>query len=96
VGVIVRPEQVELGRAEDAAPGERLPRGVVERCEFHGHDVLVAIRLDEPAWGQAPADSRAGFELLARLPGPEAPEPGTRVTIRVRGTAAAWISTGAG
>jgi hypothetical protein len=93
VGVIVRPEQVELSDPGGGVPGERVPRGVVVRREFHGHDVLVAIRLDEPAWGQAPVGQRGGFELLARLPGPLAPEPGTRVAIHVRGTAAAWIST---
>lgn len=93
VGVLVRPEQIDLTRGDRVPDGERLPHGVVTSREFHGHDVLVGIRLDEPAWGQAPATSRAGFEFFARLPGPEAPEPGTRVAIRVRGTAAAWVST---
>jgi len=93
VGVLVRPEQIDLSDGERPSPGEQLPRGVVVSREFHGHDVLVGIRLDEPAWGQAPAGSRSGFELFARLPGPEAPEPGTRVAIRVRGTAAAWVTT---
>jgi iron(III) transport system ATP-binding protein len=83
VGVLIRPEQIEL------TAGETAPRGVVTSREFHGHDVLVGIRLDEPAWGPAP-EGRPGFEVLARLPGPEAPAAGTRVALRVRGTAAAW------
>jgi hypothetical protein len=80
-----RPEQIDL------ADGSAAPRGVVVSREFHGHDVLVAVRLDEPAWGPDPA-GRPGFEVLVRLPGPQAPEPGERVSLRVRGTAAAWLS----
>jgi hypothetical protein len=93
VGVLVRPEQIDLSDGVVPTPGERLARGVVVSREFHGHDVLVGIRLDEPAWGHAPASSRGGFELFARLPGPAAPAQGARVAIRVRGTAAAWVST---
>jgi iron(III) transport system ATP-binding protein len=85
VGVLVRPEQIDL------ADGSAAPRGVVVSREFHGHDVLVAVRLDEPAWGPDPA-GRPGFEVLVRLPGPQAPEPGARVSLRVRGTAAAWLT----
>jgi iron(III) transport system ATP-binding protein len=96
VGVLVRPEQIDLSEGDGIAPGELLPHGVVVSREFHGHDVLVGVRLDEPAWGQASGSTRAAFELFARLPGPEAPEPGTRVSIRVRGTAAAWVSSTAG
>jgi iron(III) transport system ATP-binding protein len=93
VGLLVRPEQLELVELERAPSGPRLPRGVVISREFHGHDVLVGVRLEESAWGQAPR-GRQGFELLARLPGPDAPAPGTRVAIRVRGTAAAWVTSG--
>jgi iron(III) transport system ATP-binding protein len=87
VGVLVRPEQIDL----DAGGGA--PRGVVVNKEFHGHDVLIAVRLEEPAWGPNPA-GRPGFEVLVRLPGPDAPEPGHRVGLRVRGTAAAWLTPG--
>jgi iron(III) transport system ATP-binding protein len=92
VGVLVRPEQIDLDDGA-ASPGDdgRLPRGVVVTREFHGHDVLVGVRLDEPAWGPDPA-GRPGFEVLVRLQGPEAPEPGHRVALRVRGIAAAWLS----
>ena len=84
-GVLVRPEQIDLEH------GSAAPRGVVTSREFHGHDVLVAVRLDEPAWGPDPAE-RPGFEILVRLPGPQAPEPGSRVSLRVRGSAAAWLT----
>ena len=86
VGVLVRPEQVDL-----AASDGRPPRGIVTAREFHGHDVLVSVRLDEPAWGPPPGD-RPGFEILARLPGSDAPDPGSRVSLSVRGVAAAWLS----
>ncbi len=86
VGVLVRPEQIELTAGEGGAPS-----GVVTSREFHGHDVLVSVRLDEPAWGPPPG-TRPGFEILVRLPGPAAPEPGSRVALRVRGTAPAWLS----
>jgi iron(III) transport system ATP-binding protein len=86
VGLLVRPEQIDLGASDG-----RAPRGIVTGCEFHGHDVLVSVRLDEPAWGPPPGD-RPGFQILARLPGPEAPEPGSRVGLSVHGIAAAWLS----
>jgi iron(III) transport system ATP-binding protein len=85
VGVLVRPEQIDFEQGLDP------PRGVVTSREFHGHDVLVAVSLDEPAWGPDPA-GRPGFEILVRLPGPQAPEPGSRVSLRVRGSAAAWLT----
>jgi iron(III) transport system ATP-binding protein len=88
VGVLVRPEQIELASADGS-----VPRGIVMGREFHGHDVLVSVRLDEPAWGPPPGQ-RPGFEILARLPGPDAPESGSRVALKVRGTAAAWLTPG--
>jgi iron(III) transport system ATP-binding protein len=90
VGVLVRPEQIELAGATGEAAA-KLARGVVTNREFHGHDVLVSVRLDEPAWGPPPG-TRPGFEVLARLSGSDAPDPGSRVALRVRGTAAAWLS----
>ncbi len=86
VGILVRPEQIELSAGDGG-----VPRGVVASREFHGHDVLVSVRIDQPAWGPPPGE-RPGFEILARLPGPEAPEIGSRVVLRVRGTAAAWLT----
>ena len=90
----VRGRRARAARADRPRPRPtdgRVPRGVVVSREFHGHDVLVAVRLDEPAWGPDPA-GRPGFEVLVRLPGPQAPEPGERVSLRVRGTAAAWLT----
>jgi iron(III) transport system ATP-binding protein len=92
VGVLVRPEQIDLSDGVTGVDDTlKVPRGVVVSREFHGHDVLVSVRLDEPAWGPDPA-GRPGFEVLVRLPGPASPEPGSRVALKVRGTAAAWLS----
>jgi iron(III) transport system ATP-binding protein len=93
VSVLVRPEQIAVGSGDAETAGGQHPRGVVVSREFHGHDVLLGIRLDEPAWGLAPTRGRAGWEILARLPGAEAPELGSRVTLQVQGTATAWLST---
>jgi len=91
VGVLVRPEQVVVG-AEDAVEDGPRSVGVVVSREFHGHDVLLGVRLDQPAWGLAPKPGRPAWEILARLHGAEAPELGRRVALRVEGTATAWIT----
>ena len=92
VSVLVRPEQVVVSADGVAIGDETRPRGVVVSREFHGHDVLLGIRLDEPAWGLAPTRSRPAWEILARLHGAEAPDVGQRVMVRVDGTATAWAS----
>ena len=72
VGVLVRPEQIDR-RPERRRTGRLHPRGVVVSREFHGHDVLLGIRLDEPAWGLAPhAAGRPGRSSPA-CPGPRPP-----------------------
>ena len=92
VSVLVRPEQVVVSTDGAAAGDDERSRGVVVSREFHGHDVLLGIRLDEPAWGLAPTRSRPAWEILARLHGAEAPDVGQRVMVRVDGTATAWAS----
>ena len=95
VSLLVRPEQINVSAEQSAGTDEQHPRGVVVSREFHGHDVLLGIQLDQPAWGLAPTRGRPAWEILARLPGAEAPELGRRVAVRVEGVATAWI-TGAG
>ena len=73
VSVLVRPEQVVVSVDDADAGNEPRSRGVVVSREFHGHDVLLGIRLDEPAWGLAPTRNRPAWEILARLHGAEAP-----------------------
>ena len=90
VSVLVRPEQVAVGPEHPTGPDEQHPQGVVVSREFHGHDVLLGIQLDQPAWGLTPSRGRPGWEILARLPGAAAPELGQRVAVRVVGTATAW------
>jgi iron(III) transport system ATP-binding protein len=93
VSVLVRPEQVVVSVDGVSTGDEPRSRGVVVSREFHGHDVLLGIRLDEPAWGLAPTRSRPAWEILARLHGAEAPDVGQRVMVRVDGTATAWASS---
>ena len=53
-----------------------VPRGVVVSREFHGHDVLVAVRLDEPAWGPDPGGPAGVRGARRGCPARLAPEPG--------------------
>jgi iron(III) transport system ATP-binding protein len=92
VSVLVRPEQIAVTRESSAVQGEQQPRGVVISREFHGHDVLLGIQLDQPAWGLAPTRGRPAWEILARLPGAEAPAVGQRVELKVEGLATAWLT----
>jgi iron(III) transport system ATP-binding protein len=92
VSVLVRPEQIAVGGESSAGTGEQQPRGVVISREFHGHDVLLGIQLDQPAWGLAPSRGRPAWEILARLPGAEAPAVGQRVALQVEGVATAWLT----
>jgi iron(III) transport system ATP-binding protein len=91
VGVLVRPEQIVLS-ADDKENAASAACGVVVRREFHGHDVLLAIELDQPAWGLTPTGARGGWQILASIHGPNAPGLGQRVAVAVRGTATAWLT----
>ena len=90
--MLVRPEQVAVGAEHRPDADEQQPRGVVVSREFHGHDVLLGIQLDQPAWGLAPTRGRPAWEILARLPGAEAPAVGQRVALQVEGVATAWLT----
>jgi iron(III) transport system ATP-binding protein len=92
VSMLVRPEQVAVRAGLALEAGDDQPRGVVVSREFHGHDVLLGIQLDQPAWGLAPTGGRPAWEILARLPGAEAPEVGQRVALQVEGLATAWLT----
>jgi iron(III) transport system ATP-binding protein len=93
--VLLRPEQLAVQRAEPApgvqleaqAPGTQreasrtggLP-GVVERCDYYGHDAILRILPSEPC-GTA--------VLLARVEGEQALPTDTRVLVAARGLATA-------
>ncbi len=87
VTALVRPEQfaVEV-RTSDAEAG--IP-GLVERCEYYGHDAMLTVR-PQP---DADADNVRSFpeRLLVRLPaGAELPAGGSVVTLTVRSPIAVW------
>jgi iron(III) transport system ATP-binding protein len=72
--VMVRPEQLEVFAAEQAANGVA---GVVTECRYYGHDALLQIELGPAATGAAP--------LLARVQGEHALAVGTDVRVRAHG-----------
>jgi iron(III) transport system ATP-binding protein len=92
VSVLVRPEQITVTGESPGQAGEQQPQGVVVSREFHGHDFLLGIQLDQPAWGLAPTRGRPAWEILARLHGAEAPAVGQRVELKVEGVATAWLT----
>lgn len=75
VDVALRPEQIVITEPQ---PGH--PEGLVEAVEYFGHDVLVRLAL----LGGSPQDP---LVVQARVLGEDAPEPGQRVGIGVRGHA---------
>jgi iron(III) transport system ATP-binding protein len=77
VTVLVRPEQLVLHPADGVAPGQIT--GQVVRHDFHGHDILTVVRLDD------------GTELSARRLNTGASIPsGAAVTVRIEGAVHAW------
>jgi iron(III) transport system ATP-binding protein len=79
--VLVRPEQLEVGPAGGPAG---IAARVVDRAYF-GHDAMLHVT---PIAGATRPP--AGEVLLARVIGPDAPEPGCEVTIVVRSPVMAW------
>jgi iron(III) transport system ATP-binding protein len=79
VTVLVRPEQLRLTPVDRPAPGQ--VTGRVVRHDFHGHDTLTVIRLDD------------GTELQSRRlnDGPVA-QPGAAVGVAIHGAVRAWVS----
>jgi len=80
VEVALRPEQVLLGH-----PSGATHVGVVDTIDYFGHDALV--RLVVP-----PGPLGPGCVLLSRVVGDDAPTPGQRVSVTVRGTVLAFKS----
>jgi iron(III) transport system ATP-binding protein len=79
--VMLRPEQIEL------RPGAGVPgaAGRVVGSDFHGHYTIVRVRLDG---GGAQDDLVVRHENLVPV------EPGTEVTLSVRGPVVAWRNRG--
>ena len=77
VEILVRPEQIRL---VDAGANGSAADGVVARRDFHGHDVLLRVRLD----------GGPDEDVIVRLRGPEAPGVGQHVRLQADAAAAAW------
>ncbi|HEX8094533.1 ABC transporter ATP-binding protein [Jatrophihabitans sp.] len=83
--VLLRPEQIELTDSPPEGPDSAAEAvfGVVEDVDYYGHDTMLTIRLDEP-----------GSSVISlRHTGTAAPDVGTKVRLRVRGTAR-WFPAG--
>jgi iron(III) transport system ATP-binding protein len=78
VQVLVRPEQLRLGRTPDAGPQAR-----VDDVSYFGHDATVRLTLID-----------TGATVEARVPGGELPAIGDRVTVSVTGKATVFDSGG--
>ncbi|GAB1691995.1 ABC transporter ATP-binding protein [Krasilnikovia sp. M28-CT-15] len=79
VTVLLRPEQVRLSPADTSAAGQ--VTGRVLRHDFHGHDTLTLVRLDD------------GTELQSRHLNDGPPiGTGTEVRITIHGAVRAWRS----
>jgi len=93
--VLIRPEQLIVRKEADEPTGHvhgvgHIP-GVIERCEYFGHDMMLTIRLRSTAIGAAQAaGQRLPEMLLARLTTGTPMETGTAVTLAVRGPVTAW------
>ena len=80
VTLVLRPEQIRL--SETASSHEEdagRVSAVVRSIAYYGHDALVELDLHT-----------SDHQVLARLPGTGAPQPGTPVTLRVDGAARAF------
>lgn len=72
ITVLIRPEQIQVSPPGPSSPA--VP-ATVDRCQFHGHDAVLDLRLDD------------GTAIIARLlNGPDMHAPGARVQLTVRGT----------
>jgi len=78
--ILLRPEQLVLH--DEPRPGTA--RATVRATQFHGHDALVELCMEQPERG----------ELLARVPGERVVRAGTAVWVEVRGAARAWSREG--
>jgi iron(III) transport system ATP-binding protein len=75
--VLIRPEQIEV----DAAAAQPGVPGHVVSTGFHGHDAVVRVAAD--------ADDGPST-IIARILGSHRLEPGSAVSVRVRGPVLAW------
>jgi iron(III) transport system ATP-binding protein len=81
--VLLRPEQLSVqaqrdGISKGRVEGENSLPGVVERCDYYGHDAILTIRPAEPCGTDL---------LLARVQGEDALPADTRVLVGARGLA---------
>ena len=85
--VAIRPEQIAVTASADGVLPPSAAGVVVDR-EFYGHNTMLTVELDRPSGGDSAAP--ATTEVIVLLHGPTAPPLGSRVHLRVQGSASAW------
>jgi len=78
VDVLLRPEQIRLTAAYNAATGIRAR---VREVNYYGHDASVNLTLNE---------GNVATPIIARVPGYDSPHPGDAVTLSVEGAVFAY------
>jgi iron(III) transport system ATP-binding protein len=84
VVALVRPEQLTVH--VDPSPGTVGVRGTVRRFDYHGHDAVATVALEQPCGTD---------EVVARTPGSLDLRPGTAVVVTASGSCLAWPRTSA-
>jgi iron(III) transport system ATP-binding protein len=106
---LIRPEQLDIRVRDEADAVDDLAGcipGLVERCDYYGHDMMLTVRPRAEANNKNRAADAAGEaggdenspspclpeRLLARLPASTPMAIGTEVTVTVRGPVTTWAS----
>ena len=82
---LIRPEQLTVHVVNPADLTDA--RGVIERCDYFGHDMVLTIRTHTAATSTLPET------LLARLPAGGRLDVGTAVRLTVRGPVTTWAAS---
>jgi iron(III) transport system ATP-binding protein len=93
---LIRPEQLDIHvrdeDAVDAADHAGCVPGLVERCDYYGHDMMLTVRPQSESAERDPSSPCLPDRLLARLPASSPLAIGTEVTVTVRGPVTTWAS----
>ena len=84
VTALIRPEQLFVRELPENADGAGNVEGVIERCDYFGHDMMLTIR---PKAAAPLPDT-----LIARLPAGTPLAVGTTVTLTVGGPVTTWAA----
>ena len=87
---LIRPEQFSVDVCDDAADADSARAGIpglVERCDYYGHDAMLTVR---PQAERTDNVRRLPEKLLVRMPAGGQLSAGTLVKLTVRSPIAVW------